>query len=139
MHKWMYSGYQELMSTGVTGKTLDAILVDANDTLDQSGNRFVSDISANELSGGNYTRIPLTGVVMIENQNGHAVVFSGDDVIFPLVNAGTAAVAYIVIRHASGDASSKLVVRIDDDDIVTNGGDVTLQADQDDGFGVIDL
>lgn len=137
--EWMNAGMAELMTSGATGKTFDAILVNATDTLDQSGNRFISDISANELSATGYARVALTNVTITESQNSHALVFSSDDITFPLVGAGqTAAAAYIAIRHADGDSASKLVIRIDDTNVLTSGGDIIIEPDASNGFGYID-
>lgn len=94
---------------------------------------FVSDLGAVELSGsgyvsgfGNSGRKSLAGKIVNLNDTDDRAEFDANDLTWTAIDAGTAA-ACVVIREATSDADSELIAYLDPNNVVTNGGDYTVQ------------
>ncbi len=130
---WPYQSLYDAIVALVIGKTLKILLVTPSDTYDQVNDTYVSDISANELAGGNYARQTLLGVLVTKGTGGHAAVIDANDVIWMGLSGHAVEAAYVYEEDPAGDASSPLRWRIDGDNITTNGGNVTVKFHQTDG------
>ncbi len=133
---WTYDVLYQMVNSYLNGATVKILLVDANDTFNKTTATFVSDISANELSGGNYSRKTLSGVSVAENANGHAVKIDATDPTWTALTGHTIEAAYVFI-DTGNDATSRIIARLDGANIVTNGGDITVQFHSTDGIAYI--
>src|SRR6267143_919627 len=93
---------------------------------------FVSSVT-NELSGTGYTggfagsgRKALASRTATTNTTNDRAELSAANVTWTAINAGTAAAA-VIYKENTSDADSVLVAYIDIVDVVTNGGDFTIQ------------
>lgn len=134
---WMTDILYQMVNTYLSGKTLQILLVTTTDALDNTADTFVSDVSADEISGGNYVRKTLSSVTVSENANGHAVKLDAADVTWTGLSGHTIEAAYVFIDDAAGDAASRLICRLDGANITTNGGDVTVKFHATDGIAYI--
>lgn len=87
---------------------------------------YISDISANELSGTGYTRKTLSSKTVTRSNSPIRAVFDAADITWTGINAGTAA-ALVLAADLGADSASPLLVHIDSGGlpIVTNGGDLS--------------
>jgi len=96
------------------GATYTALLLKASYTF-STAHVFVSDLvpASNELSGGSYVRIALTGLAISRTGSVTAITFS--PILFPLITAtGTGAPMSMVIAKVVGsDATSPLILQQD--------------------------
>lgn len=89
-----------------------ALLLDNTHTLDLNGDEFVSDISADEIAGGSYARVALSGK-SIDVGTG-VVKLLADDIIFASMTASN--VMYMVVfRDTGSDATAKLICVVEFD------------------------
>lgn len=88
-----------------------ALLLKNTYTVNANAHEFVTDvISGNELSGGSYARVALSGKSISEGTG--VVKLMADDVIFASMTATD--VRYMVVfRNTGSDATSKLICVID--------------------------
>jgi len=94
---------------------------------------FVNQVTS-ELSGTGYTggfggsgRKALASRAVTQDDTNDWSYFDAADVVWTAINAGTAAYA-IVIKEITDDTASPILVVVDvSPDIVTNGGDYTIQ------------
>ena len=134
---WMTDILYQMVNDYLNGKTLQVLLVTTTDTLDNTADTMVSDVSGDEISGGNYSRKTLSSVTVSENANSHAVKIDAADVTWTALTGHTIEAAYVFIDDASGDATSRLIARLDGANITTNGGDVTVKFHSTDGIAYI--
>lgn len=106
--------------------TIKGILLESGYTPDLDADEFVSDVTGEELSGGGYARVTLTGLLVDEGTG--VVQFKSDDVTFPALTTTTA--RYMIIAHSSGsDATSYLLYLLDfGTDQVATSQDLTATA-----------
>ncbi len=113
--------------------TLKVMLLSSAYTPNKDHN-FISDISANELSGTGYTagfggsgRKTLAGKTVTQDDTNDLAVFDANDVTWTAINAGTVAYA-AVVKEVTSNADSPVLAVLDvSPDVATNGGDWTLQ------------
>lgn len=92
-----------------------ALLLDNTHTLDLNGDEFVSDISADEISGGSYARVALAGK-SIDVGTG-VVKLLADDIVFASMTA-TNVLYMVVFRNTGSDATSKLICVVEFDSAI---------------------
>jgi hypothetical protein len=114
--------------------TIKVMLVNASASFNADHN-FVSEVNANELSGTGYVggfngagRQTLGSKAINEDDTNDRAEFDAADVTWTGINAGTASAA-ILIKEGTADTDSLLVAYLDFTDVVTNGGNLTLQWD----------
>lgn len=113
--------------------TIKVILLGSGYTPSKDHN-FISDLGANELSGTGYTggfggsgRKTLASKTITQDDANDLAVMDAADVTYTAINAGTAAYAAIA-KEITSDAASPVIGIVDiSPDIVTNGGDLTVQ------------
>lgn len=119
--------------------TIKVMLVNASYVPD-ADHDFVSDVSANELSGTGYIggfagsgRKTIANKAFSTDLVNDRSEFTFDPVTWTAIDAGTAAYA-ILVKEITNDAASRLVAWLDlSPDVVTNGGDFTLTPHATDG------
>lgn len=111
--------------------TIKVMLLDA-DAAPTADTNFVSDLSADELSGTGYTggfngsgRKSLASKTVTEDDVNDRAYFDAADLTWSSIDAGTAAWA-ILIKEVTTDADSIVIAAIDITDTLTNGGDLTV-------------
>jgi hypothetical protein len=112
--------------------TVKALLVGTGYTPDADHN-FVSDVSASEYSGTNYTsgfagsgRKTLSGKLVTEDDTNDRAVCDCDDLTWTSIGSGSEVVAYVVFYlQGTSDADSALIYCADPANVTTIGGDVT--------------
>lgn len=138
--KWYRYGIKACLNGEVAllTDTIKVMLVDASYSY-SAAHKFASDVSANELSGTGYAggfagsgRKTLTTKALNEDAPNNRIEFDFDDVTWSAINAGTIGGA-VLLREITNDAASLLIGFLDPADLVTNGGDVTLQPSAADG------
>lgn len=90
---------------------------------------FVSDVSANEISGGGYVRKTLANKTVTEDDTNDRAKLDADDVTWTALGsaAGTVSGA-IVFKDAGGaDSANPLICFLDFTNTPANGGDFTVQ------------
>lgn len=110
----------------LNGKTLKVLLCSV-DSFVKATDKYVSDVSADEVSDASYARKTLASVVINKNTQGHAVWVDAADVVWTALNNVSPAVAYVYIDDVGGDTLSEIIAKIDHNDITADGGNVTLQ------------
>jgi hypothetical protein len=137
----MASGWTNKGRHGVLGGTINLLtdtikvmLVNATTSIDPDLN-FVSQISANELSGTGYTggfggagRKTLASKTVTEDDTNDRAYFDAADLTWTAINAGTPVMA-LIIKEITNDAASIVIGWVDVNDIATNGGDYTVAWD----------
>lgn len=133
---WTNRGKARIADKGVTGVSREFRILLVN-TPPASGTaaadlNTVSQVVSGELSGTGYARKTLTSATVTEDDtNDWALFDAADPSTYTAINAGTIAGAWIYDRQTPGsdtDASDHLWMFLDlSPDLVTNGGDVTLQ------------
>jgi len=131
MSNFMYNrGKKGIMDASIDldNDTLKVLLIDnAGDYIPNPDHDNVSDVVANEMSGGNYSRQLLANVAITEDDSNDLSVMDADDVTFASISAGTAKGA-IIFKDTGNDATSPLIAWIDTNfPITTNGGDIIIQ------------
>ena len=118
----------------IAADTIKVMLVGSGYTPNKD-HQFVSDVVGSELSGTGYTggyggsgRKALASKVMGKSDSTDKAYIDAADSTWTAINAGTIAWA-IVFKEITNDASSPVIANVDVADIVTNGGDVTIQWD----------
>lgn len=129
----VYNRMPYLLATGAlnwTTATIKCLLVNSSYTPNKDHN-FVSDVSANELSGTGYTggfagsgRKTLTGATVTEDDTNDVVVLDCDDLTWLLIDAGTIA-GLVFYKNGTSDADSPLLFYSDVTNVTTIGGTVT--------------
>jgi hypothetical protein len=106
-----------------------ALLLDNTYTINQDSHEFVSSVVGDEISGGSYARVALTGKTI---STGTGVVkLLADDVVFASMT-GTAIRYMVVFRNTGSDATSKLVCVIQfDSDLAPTAQPVTFNLSTD--------
>lgn len=120
-------------SVDLLADTIKVLLLSASYTPNKD-HEFVSDVSTYELSGTGYVggyegsgRKTLANKTVTKDDSADVAKFDADDVVWTAINAGTAAYAAIV-KEVTDDAHSPVVAIVDlSPDVVTNGGDLTVQ------------
>jgi hypothetical protein len=118
----------------IAANTIKVMLVGTGYTPNKD-HQFVADVVASELSGTGYTggfggsgRKTLASKVIGKNDSTDKAYIDGADMTWTAINAGTIGFA-IVFKEITSDALSPVIACVDVADIVTNGGDVTIQWD----------
>lgn len=130
---WTNKGKADLIAGGISGRTFRVMLVSAEPASAAAAAdlNFVADVVADELSGTGYARQTLSGVVATEDDtNDRALLDASDPATYSAINAGTIAGAWVYRRVAGGDVDANDILWCFVDlvpDLVTNGGDITLQ------------
>ncbi len=94
-------------------EAFSAMLLDNTHTVDQDGDVFVADISADEISGGSYARVSLSGKTINTGTAG-VVKLLADDIVFAAMTATD--VLYMAVFRATGsDATAKLICIVEFD------------------------
>jgi hypothetical protein len=104
------------------------LLVGAGYTPD-ADHQFVSQIT-NELTGSTYSRKTLTGRTVTVDNATDRVLCDAADPVFSTLNAGAVAAAVVYLQVGGDDstpADDILIYCGDNPDLVSNGGDVTMQ------------
>lgn len=133
---WYNKGKFEVLSEGtqLDTDTIKVMLVDDTYVFDAAHN-FVSDVVADEVSGSGYTggfagagRKTLGSKAFSEDDaNSRAEFDSSADMTWTSISVGTVGGA-ILIREVTNDADSVVLAFMDfDPDVVTNGGNMTIQ------------
>lgn len=106
-----------------------AMLLDNTYTVNQDSQEFVADIVADEIAGGSYARVDLTGKATTEGTG--VVKLTADDVVFAAMTATN--VRYMaVFRNTGSDATAKLVCVVQfDADINPTAQSVTFNLSTD--------
>lgn len=113
--------------------TLKVMLVNGSYTPNKDHN-FASSLNTYELTGTGYVggyggsgRKTLASKTVTQDDTNDVAVFDAGDITWTAINAGTAAYAAI-IKEVTNDAASPVLAVIDlSPDVVTNGGDLTIQ------------
>lgn len=134
----MASGWTNKGRHGVLGGTINLltdtikVMLVTTAGLPTADTNFVSQISANELTGSGYVagfagagRKTLASKTVTEDDANDRAYFDAADLTWTVINAGTAAYA-VLIKEVTNDADSIVIGWIDITDVVTNGGDLTL-------------
>jgi hypothetical protein len=110
--------------------TFSAMLLDNTHSVDSDGDTFVSDIVADEISGGSYARVNLTGKGYDTATSG-VVKLTADDIVFSAMTATD--VRYMaVFRDTGSDETSKLICIVQfDSDISPAAQSVTFNLSTD--------
>lgn len=132
---WYNKGKAKVLdgTINLTSDTIKVMLLNASYSFN-ADHHFVSDVSANELSGTGYTggfggsgRKTLTTKTITEDDTNDWAIFDADDSQWLSINAGTAAWA-VLIKEITNDGASLLIAAIDiNPDVVTNGANLTVQ------------
>jgi hypothetical protein len=106
------------------GATIVAILCSSSYTPNQDTHEFITDLT-NELSGGGYARVTITGKVITTDAGTNTTKWTSDPIVFPAL---TGTFRYMVLAVNSGsDATSRLIKYSDyTTDQTAAGVDVTL-------------
>lgn len=128
---WTNRGKYRIGLSGTTGKTFRLILVTTPPASAAAAAdiNVPNDIVANELSGTGYARKTLANPAMSEDDSGDLAKFDIDDPsTYTAINAGTIAGGWVVERvgGSDDDAADHVWMYLETNDLVTNGGDVTL-------------
>lgn len=116
-----------------TTKDYRMLLLNASGTLNQA-HRYVSDISANEISAAGYSRQTLgTKSVGWDVTNTRSYVTSAAAVWSSLATGQTVGSA-VIYEYNAADSAARLVCFIDFTDFPTNGSSFTLTPDATDGW-----
>lgn len=93
-----------------------ALLLKSTYSVNQNTHEFVTDvISGNELSGGSYARVALSGKAIVEGSG--IVKLTADDIIFASMTA-TDVLYLIVFRNTGTDATSKVICAVQFDSAI---------------------
>lgn len=89
---------------------------------------FVSDISANEISGGGYARKTLAGMAVSQDDTNNRSAADATDLTWTALGSAAGTIAGIIIyKHNAADAAARLIYFGDFTDTPANGGDFTVQ------------
>ncbi len=133
---WYNKGKFAVMngSVDLLTDTIKVMLVDPDAAFNADHN-FVNQISSDELSGTGYAggfngagRKTLASKTVTEDDGNDRAEFDAADVTWTGINAGTASAA-VLIKEVTDDTDSLLIAFLDFTDVVTNGGNLTLQWD----------
>jgi hypothetical protein len=108
----------------LAGATIVAILCSSSYTPNQDTDEFVDDLT-NELTGGGYARVTLTGKAISTDAGTNVTKWTADPIVFPAL---TGTFRYMVLAVNSGsDATSRLIKYSDyTTDQTATGVDVTI-------------
>ncbi len=96
-------------------EAFSALLLDNTHTVDTDGDVFVADVVGDEISGGSYARVSLTGKAYTTGVG--VVKLVADDIAFASMTATN--VLYVVVFRATGsDATAKLLCVIEFDSAI---------------------
>lgn len=129
---WTNKGKWDLATGGVTSRSFRILLVNTPPATAAAAAdlNFVADVTANELSGTGYARKTLANVTITEDDTNDLAKFDADDpTVYSAASMGTIAGAWIYRQITGGTdapATDILWCFLDMNDLVTNGGDVTL-------------
>jgi hypothetical protein len=93
-----------------------ALLLDNTHTPDTDGDEFVADVVADEIAGGSYARVALSGKTYDATTSG-VVKLLADDIAFAAMTA-TNVLYMVVYRNTGSDATAKLVCIIQFDSAI---------------------
>ncbi len=123
---WYPAGIRDAVGAGSwTTGTMRVLLLNASGAWDETHN-FISSVTANELSGTGYARQTLANKTLTTDTANNYVVFDADDLTYTAINAGTIG-SVVIYREVTNDADSIPWIFLDPTNLVTNGGNVTLQ------------
>lgn len=127
--KWFNRGLYRI-TTGATVwgvSDIRALLVTSGYTFDDTDN-FVSDLS-DELSGGGYARVALSGMTVTENDTDKRIQFDAADPVFAALGAAAGTPAHLILFDNAGgsDAARHLLGALELSSPPTpNGSDYTV-------------
>lgn len=133
---WYNKGKAQVLNGGIDllTDTIKVMLVDDTYVFAATHN-FVSDVSADELSGTGYTggfagagRKTLASKTITEDDANGRAEFDAADVVWTGLSAGTVGGA-ILIKEITNDAASLLIAFLDCVDTGSTGSDFTVQWD----------
>ena len=110
---------------------------------DPDAHEFVSDLlaAANEYSDAGYDRQQLDNQTTAQDDANNRAVWDGDDVTFPDLGSsdGDTIQAAFLFKQETDDTDSPVLRVVEEDDVedfplATNGQDVTIQWDSEDGI-----
>lgn len=103
-----------LKSLDWTSSDLRLLLVTSSYTPNKDHNT-VSQVSADELSGGNYTRVTLSGKTATQDDTNDRAVADATDAVFPALQLAAGTPKYAIVYYEGGgtDATRELVCYID--------------------------
>lgn len=101
--------------------TIKAMLLTASYTPSQDNDDFVSDIVANEFSGGSYSAggVTLTTKAVTQDDTNNRAIFDSDDVQFTGI---TGSFRYVVLYKSTGNNATSQLIRLIDPE----GATITL-------------
>ena len=108
-----------------TATNIRLLLVDDTHTPEPDDD-YVADVVGDEAAGTGYVRKNLASCAVSVNDTDDRAEADAADVTWTGLDCGTIAAA-IVYKFITNDAASVLICHLDFTDLVTNGGDVTLQ------------
>lgn len=121
-----------------TAADLRVLLVNTSYVFDPDHN-FVSDVVANEISAGGYSRQPLTGETITEDDTNDFAYLHADNVAFGALAAGQTIGGAILFKYNASDSAAEVIAFYDVTDTPTNGGTITLNWAADASGGVLKL
>lgn len=116
--------------------TASVLLVDENFSFDET-DVFVSGVTGDEVTGGNYSRITLQNNTLSvdDGTTPHRVFADADDPTWVQLNLGTVS-GVVVFEDTGDDGTSELICFDDTPDLVTSGKNVTWSIDSE---GIFDI
>lgn len=125
----------------ILGTTVDwiaddiRVLVTTPDYVPDPDHEFVADIT-DELSGTGYSRLSLTGRIVTPDPGENRALYQAADASWANINAGTAGKA-IVYKHVTNDADSPVLVCVELEEFLTDGGDWSIEWDGESPVGTV--
>ena len=124
MSLWATTGKADLLSNGITGSDVRALLVGVDHVPDR-GLEFVSEVSDDEITGTGYARKALT-LSAVPNETAYTAALDAVDLTYTSADFEVA-IGMWVYRRVSNDGNSKLWCYLDLlPMIITNGENLTL-------------
>lgn len=87
---------------------------------------FISDVVADEISVGGYSRQALTGETVTEDDANDFAYLDANDPTFAALAAGQTVGWMCLFRQTGADATAPIYANYDLTDTATNGGDITV-------------
>jgi hypothetical protein len=117
----------------LTSNTVKVLALNSSYTY-SAAHAFVSDVSANELSGTGYSRQTLGSKAVNQDATNDRSYFTAANFTFTSINAGTIAFIVVFRDRAGADSANEVLCCIDVADLVTNGNSVISAIDATDGL-----
>lgn len=135
--QWSDAGRADFATAGVSGRTLRAMLVTADPSIQ---NKTTVSALTGEAAAAGYSRQTLTTVAVVNDTTNHKARISADPVNFGSPAVGETYVGVVVFRRVGGsDVAANDIpwVFIDSNDLPSNGAAVTFTPDNTNGVGSI--